>query len=739
MMMTSQHSNYKQEQLSCSFDLLDPKLQKWIWRQGWDELRDIQEIAIRTIIEQDSDIIIASPTASGKTEAVILPILSKLIKKNSSSIDVLYISPLKALINDQYDRLKQIADELDIMITKWHGDVPNSQKKKVLNNPSGLLLITPESLEAMLINHGPKIISLFHSISYIVIDELHSFLSSERGRQVQSILQRIESIIENSIPHIGLSATLRDMENVPKNFLRFNKPYNFKLIESKESSQTIKLQIKGYIHKAPNEVEKRKTLNDGSDINICSDIFQIFRNETNLIFSNRRATTEQYSDILIRLSEKNNVHNEFFPHHGSLSKEIRQDVEKLLKDKSKPTNVLCTSTLELGLDIGSVHSIGQIGIPPSVSSMRQRMGRSGRKKGDPSILRIFIKSEEINSRTPIIDRLRQEIFQSVALVELLISSEYEQPRNQDLHLSTLIQQTLSLIAQLGGINVREAYNILCRYGPFKNIDKELYLKFLRNLSDEDLISQCSDGSLVLGLTGERLVNHYNFYTAFKTVDEFQIVASGKPIGSIPIHNPLVENFHIILAGKRWRVISVDQKRKVVEVCPSKGGRPIRFGGSGFHVDDRIREKMYDIYTSNFIPTYMDKTALELYNEGRDYFRKYNLKSNSFLKEDDDILLFTWSGDIISSTIAILLISEGYKVTNEGVAIRVLNSDEQRIKGSINKIISKHEKDAVILASNVLNKQIDKFDYLLNEDLLNESFASKMLDLDKAFLAFTKLK
>lgn len=737
--MTLKHSNYSQEQLSNSFDLLNPKIQRWIWRKGWESLRDIQEIAIRTVIEHDSDIIIASPTASGKTEAVILPIFSKLIDKNSNSIDVLYISPLKALINDQYDRLTQIAEELNIQVTRWHGDVANSQKKNLLKNPRGLLLITPESLEAILINHGPKANSLFQSLSYVIIDELHSFIGTERGKQVQSLIQRIESAIKKMIPHIGLSATLRDMETVPKDFLRFNTPYEFKLIESKESNQTIKLQIRGYIHTEPDVEGQEESASDGSDIHICDDIFRLFRGKTNLIFANSRMIIEQYTDILNRLSERDHVPNEFFPHHGSLSKEIRHNVEKRLKEKTKPTNVLCTSTLELGIDIGSVHSIGQIGVPPSVSSLRQRLGRSGREKGKASILRIFIKAQEIDSRTPFIDRLRQELFQSIALVELLIASEYEKPRIGDLHLSTLIQQTLSLIAQFGGIKAVEAYRLLCEAGPFNNIDKKLFLTFLRNLGDKDLISQCSDGSIVLGLTGERLVNHYSFYTAFKTSEEYQIIASGKTLGTLPVINPLVEDVHIIFAGKRWIVTSVDQKKKIIEVRSSKGGRPPQFGGSGFIVDDQVRKKMYDIYTTYNKPAYLDQNASELFDEGKKYFNDHNIESTSLIKDDSDVLLFLWIGDIITSTIIILLISEGYKVTHEGIAIRVMDCEQTTLNRSIKSIIRQNNINPVDLAAKVVNKQIEKYDYLLNEYLMNLSFSSKMINLQVAINTLSNLK
>jgi ATP-dependent Lhr-like helicase len=381
--------------------------------------------------------------------------------------------------------------------------------------------------------------------------------------------------------------------------------------------------------------------------------------------------------------------------------------------------------------IGSVHSIGQIGVPASVSSLRQRLGRSGREKGKASILRLFMKAPEINARTPLIDKLRQDLFQAIALIELLLAQEYERPRTGDLHLSTLIQQTLSLIAQFGGIKAAQAYRLLCETGPFNNVDKQLFMEFLRNLGDKDLITQCSDSDIVLGLTGERLVNHYSFYTAFKTSEEYQIIAEGRTLGTLPIVNPLVENAHIIFAGKRWVVTAVDQEKKTIEVKPSKGGRPPQFDGGSFIVDDQVRKKMFEIYTSFERPAYLDQTAAVLFDEGKKYFADFNLGRTNIIRDDKDVLLFLWSGDIVASTIVVLLTAEGFRVSHEGVAIRVMDCEEKTLRKAIDRVIQKRDINSVELAVTVSNKQIEKHDYLLSEQLLSVSYSFKMFDLPKA--------
>ncbi|UBF27123.1 DEAD/DEAH box helicase [Kovacikia minuta CCNUW1] len=240
---------------SSGFDQLHPQVQRWIWQQGWTELRDIQEQAIAPILSAHTDVIISAATAGGKTEAAFLPIFSYLLNQKaegrgqraegagiqgrgdgerfsmqnskfkiqnlelkihppspiphpSSGIQVLYISPLKALINDQYRRLSELGERLDIPIHPWHGDIDAGRKRKVLQHPSGMVLITPESLEALFVRRGYELAATFQALNYIVVDELHSFIGVERGKQLQSLMHRVELGVQRSIPRIGLSATL---------------------------------------------------------------------------------------------------------------------------------------------------------------------------------------------------------------------------------------------------------------------------------------------------------------------------------------------------------------------------------------------------------------------------------------------------------------------------------------------------------------------------------------------------
>jgi ATP-dependent helicase Lhr and Lhr-like helicase len=200
---------------SSGFYRLHEQVQRWIWEQRWTELRDIQEQAIVPILSGNTDLIIAAATAGGKTEAAFLPIFSKLAESSTSitqpGIQVLSLSPLKALINDQHYRLSELGERLEIPVHAWHGDVDSGRKQRLLKKPVGILLITPESLEAMFTGRGHDLNRIFAALQYVVVDELHSFIGTERGQQLRSLLHRLEKALDRRIPRIGLSATLGEM------------------------------------------------------------------------------------------------------------------------------------------------------------------------------------------------------------------------------------------------------------------------------------------------------------------------------------------------------------------------------------------------------------------------------------------------------------------------------------------------------------------------------------------------
>ena len=346
-------------------------MQRWIYDQGWTNLHDAQERAIPIILAENQDLIISAATAAGKTEAAFLPICSALAavdRKTDRGPDVLYVSPLKALINDQYDRLDLMCERADLLVHRWHGDVSSTAKSKAADTAGGILLITPESLEAFLVRRGSEARGFFGRLRYIVIDEVHSFIGSARGAQLQSLLNRVELAARRRPPRVGLSATLGDMA-VAKRFLRPTDPQAPAVVES-TAEQEIQLQVRGYRSNAPVPGEDLDDAPPADETAIADHLFKTLRGSDNLVFANSRRQVEIYANRLAELSDDRGAPNEFWPHHGNLAKAVREDVERQLKDRTRPVTAVCTSTLELGIDIGSVSSVAQVGPPPSVAALR---------------------------------------------------------------------------------------------------------------------------------------------------------------------------------------------------------------------------------------------------------------------------------------------------------------------------------------------------------------------------------
>lgn len=728
---------------SRAFDRLHEKVRRWVWRQQWAILRDVQEAAVEPILGGQTDLIIMAATAGGKTEAAFLPICSKLVDEPGASVRALYVSPLKALINDQFDRLDYLCEHLEIPVHRWHGDVAAGKKRNLLRHPSGILLITPESLEALFVIHGTQIRRIFSDLAYVVVDELHSFIGNERGRQLQSLLHRVERSISRSVPRIALSATLGDADAAAE-FLRPRGGGKVRITRSAEGGQEIRLQLRGYRMTAPvlskqdisaaqrrgQEVEIEERVS-GDRLAISDHLFGALRGSANLIFANARAQVEELSDLLRRKSERERVPNEFFPHHGNLSRELREDVESLLKDKSRPFTAVCTSTLELGIDIGTVKSIAQIGAPPSVASMRQRLGRSGRR-GEPAILRMYVSEPEVTARTPLQDTLHPELVQSIAMVNLLLEGWYEPPLIGALHLSTLIQQILSVIAEKGGVTARDAWMLLCETGPFTGLDTGMFAALLRSLGQHDLLVQSSDGTLLLGGLGERIVNHYSFYTAFSTPDEYRLVSQGRTLGMLPISYPLTEGTFLIFAGQRWRIVSVDAQHKVIDLVPSPGGRPPIFGGTGGLVHDRVRQEMFDVYRSGDLPPYLDETARDLLIEARGNFARLGLGEEWIIEDGKDALLFCWMGDRVLNTVTLQLRAVGLFASHEDLAIIVQNCRGGGLVAALRASVGSAPTDGRQLAGGVLDKLSEKYDQFLPVDLLTADYAARFFDADSAW-------
>ncbi|MBU0755969.1 MAG: DEAD/DEAH box helicase, partial [Planctomycetes bacterium] len=658
-----------------AFDLLHEKVRAWIGERRWSGLREIQEQAIPLIVEHRNDLILTASTAGGKTEAAYLPICSVLLEGALEGLQVVSVSPLKALIDDQYDRLRSLCDFLGLPVHRWHGDIKSGDKQRFLDDPQGLLLITPESLEALFIGHGSRVSEWFRATSFLVIDELHAFLNTERGRQLQSLFNRLETAAGRWIPRIGLSATLGDM-NLAAAFLRPPRGENVGLLEAKKEGREVKLQVRGYEtldEEIADPKERRARIKAGqacSDRKVAEHLFSVLRGHDNLVFANTRNRVERFSDLLRGMSEAQNVPNEFSAHHGSLDREHRGTVENHLKDRRLPATLVCTSTLEMGIDVGNVRTVAQIGCPASVAAMNQRLGRSGRSEEEPARLRIYVQEHPPVGSSPFPERLRPRLFQTLAMVELLLARWCEPPTPEALHGSTLVHQVLAVIAQCHGIKADKAYEVLCGKGPFRSVTEKMFIQLLRHLGVSDWIVQNDEGLLLLGERGEREVNHYRFYAVFGGSGELRLVHEGRTLGTLPAGYSLRQGMGILFAGKPWKILEVDLKRGEARVAPGQGGRLPVFSGTAFPVHSRVRREMFRLYCSSEVPSYLDAAGQTMLEKGRRRFKESGLEIRMFLEEEKNLRVFPWQGDKIMNSLMLLLLGTGLNLRNQGICLTI---------------------------------------------------------------------
>ena len=711
---------------SHGFDRLHEGVRRWVWKQKWNALRKIQEKAIDPILKADCDVIISASTAAGKTEAAFLPACSRIANDAPKGIGILYISPLKTLINDQHRRLQSLGEILDIPVTPWHGDVLQSVKNKQRKNPYGILLITPESLEALFLNQAGWCTQAFVGLSYIIVDEFHAFLGTERGCQLRSLMHRLEFLLKRTIPRIALSATLGEMQPIA-HYLRPNKELPSVIIDSVASHSDLKIQLRGYLDPASMDAQMSPALDA-----IMDDLYEILRGKSHLIFANSRRRTEEITAGLSDRCDLNGAPNEFFAHHGNLSKDIRESLEVRLQGEKLPTTAVCTMTLELGIDIGNVDSIAQVTATHSVASLRQRLGRSGRR-GEAAVLRMFIAESELTVNSHLLDRLRLQTIQCIAMVNLLLKKWYEPAPEKQYHLSTLVQQTLSVIGQYGGVRANQLWQLLCGAGgPFALVDEKLYATFLRALGKQEVITQLEDGQITLGRRGEKMVEHYTFYAAFNTPEEYRLECDGRVLGTVPIDKPLWTGQIVIFGGKHWEVLNVIAEKKLVLLRRATGGNPPIFGGDGQAVHDIVRQEMLRVYRQGDAPIYLDKAARLIFDEGIEDFHTLGLDKRKVLKIGNTVHILSWMGDRIVTSITALLRREGLGADCFAGVIDIRNCSIDSFHQAVDAILQGKKPSPLDLASSVQDTIVEKHDPILPKELRDLGYGVKFFDINGAW-------
>ncbi len=752
-----------------AFSLLHPGIQEAIWQMGWKEFKPIQVQSIHAICETEQHLVVCAQTAGGKTEAAFLPIISRLAAQPQPSVQALYVGPLKALINDQFRRLEELCAKLEIPVHRWHGDVPANQKKALRDKPGGILLITPESLESNFTNFGGQVPRVYRHLSFVVIDELHSFLSNVRGVHLQSLLSRLSVAAGCSPRLVGLSATIADPK-AARAFLSPDAVASVQVIEDTSAKREIKFGIKSFLtrpqeNKKPSrritpeealaladnmaaqrsagitalgavlEQQSARTTPTGEmpedELDeIADDIIKNFSLSTNLIFGNSKQSLEVLADRLHeRVRREKWPTDPFVVHHGSLSKDLREDAEATLKS-GVPTTALCSSTLEMGIDIGHVRTVGQLDTPWSVSSMVQRLGRSGRRAGEAAIMRMYVREESPHAQSTLTDLLYPDLLRAIAMARLMLVKWLEPFDQNRMHLSTLTHQVLSCLKQTGGMRALDLYRALCQRGPFRSVSQPQFAALLRGLAEHDLVEQVPQGEIILALTGERIAAGFDFYAAFQSAEEFVIRCGAEEIGKLPadIIPPVGE--HLIMAGKRWRVEEILPDQKLVFVVFSPGGKAPSFQGGGGEIHSHVVREMKAVLLGEDEPAYLDQSSKLLLRAARRTARSVGLEEKGIVVGRQSIQWFPWVGTRTLLTLSLLAKSAKISHEIDRLSITYQLPTLEAFRQHLHEVTASR-LDALALASLLPVKAVEKYDAFVPEGLLNEANVRNRVDAKEA--------
>jgi len=558
------------------FSRLAPFIQDFIYQNGWEELRGIQVAACEVIFDSDDNLLLSSGTASGKTEAAFLPVLTELYNNPSRSVGVMYISPLKALINDQFKRLGQLLLDSNIPVTKWHGDASQTQKNKLVKNPEGLLQITPESLESLITNKRGACLSMFSDLRFVIIDEVHYFMRDVRGLQLLCVLERLKQLTGVNPRRIGLSATLGDV-SLAQDWLNTGTGRKCAAPITDEGKKKVRLHVERFV----NYAEERDLVErdaSGNVVNVYTGdmgdrehheyLFKHTLDKKTIIFTNSREETEFIMANLREIALRNKAPDVYRVHHGNVSALLRENTEDEMKSADEKIVTGATVTLELGIDIGSLDQVVQVGAPINVSSFAQRLGRCGRRGQVPQILFTFVESIRINS-DDVLGPINWEFIRTIAIIELYLKDHWLEPIPPQHHAyNILYHQTMSCLKSNGEMSPAALAQTVLSLGCFSNITQDDYKKLLLHLINIDQIQRTERGGLIIGREGEKVVNSHKFLTVFEAPEYLLVKDESRTIGTVDKVYPVGVRF--ALAGRAWETVDVNVKSKVIFVKPVPG-------------------------------------------------------------------------------------------------------------------------------------------------------------------------
>lgn len=681
-------------------------------RLGWPALRPVQDLAGEAVLDGKNCLVLA-PTAGGKTEASIFPVLAGLTSQPTSSVGALYIAPIKALLNNQEDRLGLYTEMVGLRRFLWHGDVPQNERKKFLREPSELLMTTPESLEVMLVSPRVPVAELFEGLRYVIIDEVHALAGTDRGAHLMSVLERLARFSPHDVQRIGLSATVGNPEAI-LGWLQGSSKRGRVVIDPPQSPR-------------PREI---RVFLDATLDDLAARAAEKAKGKKSLFFCESRALTETVAD---RMRDRG---TDVFVHHSSVSLEERQLAEDKFA-RGRDTAIVCTSTLELGIDVGDLDSVFQANAPSTVSSFLQRMGRTGRREGATPNTTFFCDDPE-------------SVLQATAIVELAKERWVESVPAQTRCWPALVHQLFAQALQFGGIGRERAWEQLARVPDFSGIDASEFDEMVDYMVRREFLFEAG-GLLSLGARAEKVYGRKNFmelYAVFSSPQFYRVVTSGgQEIGSLEqsfVDDLVAEMTSFLLGGRAWLAADISHQQRVVTVRPAPRGKKPTWGGFapkmlGFEVCQRIRKLLGD---EAEIP-YLSEDAAATLAGYRDDFRELVRRTGQAVQLDDGAARWwTFAGGRINQTLKHALTqTTGWKIIADNLHLRMEGDGIQH--GTVERAILDISTEAFWRDLGVWEKiiaslppyRLSKFQPTLPPHFQQEMIGRYLLDLDgtRAFL------
>jgi len=692
------------------FARFHPRLQQAIVaRLGWSSLRPVQEEAGKALLRGDNAVVLA-PTAGGKTEASMFPTLSMLVSEPSSGVGALYLAPIKALLNNQAHRLGTYTEMVGLRRTVWHGDTTASQRNAFLKDPTELLMTTPESLEVMLVSKRVDTARLFLDLRLVVIDEVHALAGTDRGGHLMSVLERLAALSRHDVQRVGLSATVGNPEAILA-WLRGSSARGAVVVDPP---------------KVPGPKQLLVLFREDLD-HIARDSAKIARRGKSLLFCQSRATTEAVAGTMRVFG------TDVFVHHSAVSKEERLAAEERFHHGDNAC-IVCTSTLELGIDVGDLDRVLQAEAPETVGSFLQRMGRTGRRAGQAANTTFLCES-------------RDAVLQAIALIELAKAGWVESIEVNDRCWPVLVHQLLVMALAGDGVRRAEAWAHLQRVPDLQGIQECEFDDLVDHMVQDGGLAQVGP-HLVLGRKAERRFGRKNFmelYAVFSSPQSYRVeTRAGAPVGTLNqgFVDRLVDGVSaFLLGGRAWTVFSIrhDERRVLVERGPT--GKKPRWGGYlPQFLGRELCTKIRDIILSEQMFPYLHSSAAAVLEEARADLRGVLEPPQAGLfGGEDHVEWWTFAGGRINATLRYGLEAVGgdWKISpdNHVIKIRAEGLDKMDVWQAVQLLRSDRfwSDDALWdeVAESLPEYRLSKFQALMPPGVQREMVMSFLLDVDGA--------